>query len=98
MPDGSHEIARRGDLLITTDPGLLDLSVIRDFLANRSYRALGISRDVLRRALDASLCFGLYAARARGAPMPGSPVERPCDLAIKAGKLEAVALLQGLER
>jgi GNAT superfamily N-acetyltransferase len=60
MPDGSHEVARRGDFLISTDPGLLDLAVIHDFLANRSYWAPGITHQVLRRALDASLCFGLY--------------------------------------
>jgi GNAT superfamily N-acetyltransferase len=60
MPDDSREVARRGDFLISTDPGLLDLAVIHDFLANRSYWAPGIPLEVLRRAIDGSLCFGLY--------------------------------------
>ena len=60
MPDNSREVARRGDFLISTDNGLLDLAVIHDFLANRSYWALGIPLEVLRRAIDGSLCFGLY--------------------------------------
>ena len=60
MPETSHEIARRGDFLISTDPGLLDLAVIHDFLANRSYWAVGISPERQRRALAGSLCFGLY--------------------------------------
>jgi GNAT superfamily N-acetyltransferase len=62
MPDNPHEIARRGDLFVSTDPALLDLAVIHDFLANRSYWALGISRELQQRALDGSLCFGLYDA------------------------------------
>jgi GNAT superfamily N-acetyltransferase len=55
-----HEIARKGDLLISTDPRRLDVSLIHDFLANRSYWAIGRPLDVVRRALDNSLCFGLY--------------------------------------
>lgn len=60
MPASSREVARRGDFLISTDPELLDLSVIHDYLTNHSYWALGISREVQRRALDGSLCFGVY--------------------------------------
>jgi GNAT superfamily N-acetyltransferase len=55
-----HEVARQGDLLISTDPGLLDLALIHDFVANRSYWARGRPLDVVRRALNNSLCFGLY--------------------------------------
>ena len=60
MPANPHEVARRGDFLISTDPGLLDLEVIHDYLSNRSYWAVGISRELQRRALDCSLCFGVY--------------------------------------
>jgi GNAT superfamily N-acetyltransferase len=63
MPDNSHEVARRGDFLISTDPALLDLPVIHEFLANRSYWAPGIPLEVLRRAVDGSLCFGLFEQR-----------------------------------
>jgi len=60
MPDNAHEMARRGELFVSTDPALLDLAVIHDYLSNRSYWALGISREQQQRALDGSLCFGLY--------------------------------------
>ena len=56
----SHEVARRDDFLISTDPRLLDVSLIHDFLANHSSWAVGRSLEVVRRALDNSLCFGLY--------------------------------------
>jgi GNAT superfamily N-acetyltransferase len=55
-----HEVARRGDFFISTDPGLLDVPLIHDFLANRSYWATGRPLEVVRRSLDHSLCFGLY--------------------------------------
>jgi GNAT superfamily N-acetyltransferase len=55
-----HEVGRRGDLFISTDPGLLDVPLIHDFLANRSYWATGRPLEVARRSLDHSLCFGLY--------------------------------------
>jgi GNAT superfamily N-acetyltransferase len=58
--DDPHEVARQGDFLISTDPGLLDIPLVHDFLANRSYWAAGRPLEVVRRALDNSLCFGLY--------------------------------------
>jgi GNAT superfamily N-acetyltransferase len=60
MPDSPHEVARRGDFVVSTDPGLLDLPVVHDFLANRAYWSPGVPLDVLRRAVAGSLCFGLY--------------------------------------
>jgi GNAT superfamily N-acetyltransferase/uncharacterized damage-inducible protein DinB len=55
-----HEVARQGDCLISTDPRLLDVPLIYDFLANRSYWAMGRPLEVVRRSLENSLCFGLY--------------------------------------
>jgi GNAT superfamily N-acetyltransferase len=55
-----HEVGRWGDFIISTDPGLLDVALIHDFLAHRSYWAIGRPLDVVRRSLDNSLCFGLY--------------------------------------
>jgi GNAT superfamily N-acetyltransferase len=55
-----HEVARRGDFSISTDPGLLDVPLIHDFLANRSYWAAGRPLEVVRRSLENSLCFGMY--------------------------------------
>jgi GNAT superfamily N-acetyltransferase len=63
MPEPAYEIARRGDFLVSTDPGLLDLAVIHDYLANRSYWALGIPLATVRRAVAGSLNFGLYDGR-----------------------------------
>jgi GNAT superfamily N-acetyltransferase len=56
----SHELARQGDFLISTDPSLLDLPLIHDFLANRSYWATGRPLELVCRSLENSLCFGLY--------------------------------------
>jgi GNAT superfamily N-acetyltransferase len=58
---GPHEVGRRGDFLVSTDPALLDLAFIHDFLAHRSYWAAGRPLEVVRRSIDHSLCFGLYA-------------------------------------
>ena len=58
-----HEMGRRGTYFVSTDPRLLDLAMIHDYLSNRSYWAAGRSFDVVRRAIDHSLCFGLYNDR-----------------------------------
>jgi GNAT superfamily N-acetyltransferase len=55
-----HEVGRRGNLLVSTDPALLDVPFLHDFLTNRSYWAAGRSLEVVRRSLEHSLCFGLY--------------------------------------
>jgi GNAT superfamily N-acetyltransferase len=51
---------QRGDYLISTDPSKLDLVVIHGYLSNESYWAQGRPLDVMRRALQHSLCFGVY--------------------------------------
>jgi GNAT superfamily N-acetyltransferase len=58
-----HEVARRGDFLISTDPARLDVPLIQEFLAKRSYWAVGRPLAVVRRSLANSLCFGLYEGR-----------------------------------
>jgi GNAT superfamily N-acetyltransferase len=60
MHSDPHEVARQGSFLISTDPARLDLAVIHDFLSNRSYWAAGRTMEVVRRAVEHSLCFGLY--------------------------------------
>jgi GNAT superfamily N-acetyltransferase len=54
---------QHGDYLISTDPDLLDLTFIYEFLANESYWARGISREKVERAVSHSLSFGLYQDR-----------------------------------
>ena len=44
---------------ISTDPTRLDIDVIHDFLST-AYWARGIPKDVVRTAIQHSLCFGLY--------------------------------------
>jgi len=50
---------RRADFLISTDRERLNLAVIHGFLTN-CYWAKGISRDVVARSIEHSLCFGIY--------------------------------------
>lgn len=50
---------RRGEYLVSTNPALLDLDVIHGFLAD-CYWAKGIPRELVARAIDHSLCFGIY--------------------------------------
>ena len=45
--------------MISTDRERLNLSVIHGFLTN-CYWAKGISRDVVARSIEHSLCFGIY--------------------------------------
>ena len=52
------EWARDG-FTISTDPARIDLDVVHGFLAT-SYWAEGIPREVVRRSIEHSLCFGLY--------------------------------------
>jgi N-acetylglutamate synthase-like GNAT family acetyltransferase len=48
-----------GRFLISTDRAKLDVEVIHRFLT-RSYWAEGIPRETLMRAIENSLCFGVY--------------------------------------
>lgn len=50
----------RGDYTITTDDARLDLDFIHDFLSNHSYWAQDRSLEVVRRALEHSLNFGVF--------------------------------------
>jgi GNAT superfamily N-acetyltransferase len=46
---------------ISTDPGRLDLPVIRRFLAEEAYWSLGIPAETVDRSIENSLPFGVYA-------------------------------------
>ena len=58
--DEPREFARRGPYFLSTDPALLDVSLIHAFLSEQSYWAPGITREVVERSLKNSLCFGLF--------------------------------------
>jgi GNAT superfamily N-acetyltransferase len=53
-----HEI-RRDRFIISTDPSRLDLETICAFMS-RSYWAGNRTRDTMQRAIEHSLCFGVY--------------------------------------
>jgi GNAT superfamily N-acetyltransferase len=46
---------------VSTDRDRLDVDLIHRFLAEDSYWARGVARDVVERSLENSLCFGVYA-------------------------------------
>lgn len=54
------EIWQRGEYTISTDNELLDVRVIHDFVSNQSYWAQGRKLEVVQRALDHSVNFGIY--------------------------------------
>ena len=51
---------RETDLLISDDPALLDRAFVHRFLSERSYWAQGVPREIVDRALEHSLCLGVY--------------------------------------
>jgi GNAT superfamily N-acetyltransferase len=59
-PDSLREFARRGAYFLSTDPELLNVSLIHRFLSEESYWAPGIPREIVERSLKNSLCFGLF--------------------------------------
>ena len=48
------------DYEISADAGRLDVAVIHKFLAEDSYWSRGIPRSTVERAIENSLCFGVY--------------------------------------
>ncbi len=50
---------------ISNDDARLDRALIHRFLHDDSYWARGIPREIMDRAIDNSLCFGLYAGDGR---------------------------------
>lgn len=53
--------ANRQKYTISTDKNKLNMSVIYHFIAN-SYWAKGIPKSVMQKAIDNSMCFGVYSA------------------------------------
>jgi GNAT superfamily N-acetyltransferase len=50
---------RRGEFLISTSRERLNLDVVHGFLTN-CYWAKGITREIVARSIEHSLCFGIY--------------------------------------
>jgi N-acetylglutamate synthase-like GNAT family acetyltransferase len=51
--------AEAGNIFISSDKNKLDIDFIHSFLSN-SYWAEGISKEVIERSIEGSLCFGVY--------------------------------------
>ncbi len=52
---------RRGEFVVSTDPSRLDVPAIHRWLSEESYWTRGVPLDVVRRGIEHSLNFGLYA-------------------------------------
>lgn len=59
-----HIYEIRGEYTISTDPARLDINAIHEFLA-RSYWAPGVALSKVQRAIENSLCFGLFHGTAQ---------------------------------
>jgi GNAT superfamily N-acetyltransferase len=51
---------RRGDYAISTDRARLDIALVHRFLSEEAYWSPGVSRDVVERSIENSICFGMY--------------------------------------
>lgn len=51
---------RRGALTVSTDRARLDVPLIHRFLSREFWDTEGMPRDVLERAIEHSLCFGVF--------------------------------------
>ena len=56
---------RRGEYEISSDHSRLDRALIHAFLSEHAYWSLGVPRAVVERAIEHSLCFGIYHADAQ---------------------------------
>jgi GNAT superfamily N-acetyltransferase len=56
----THERWTRGDYEIRTGVEPVDLDAVHQFLSNESAWAKGISKDLVRRCVENSLCFSLF--------------------------------------
>jgi GNAT superfamily N-acetyltransferase len=61
---GTQQEWARGEYTISTDRARIDAGVVHAFVAT-SYWGAGISREVVERSIEHSLCFGLYRGDAR---------------------------------
>jgi len=55
-----HQEYHNGKFMASTDPGKLDIEAIHAFLSTESYWAKGIPKEIMIRAIENSLCFGVY--------------------------------------
>jgi GNAT superfamily N-acetyltransferase len=56
---------RRDDDWVSDDPARLDRALVHRFIAGQSYWAQGIPEATMNKAIDHSLCFGVYRGAAQ---------------------------------
>ena len=56
---------KQGEFEISTDPSRIDLAVVHGFLTN-SYWAKGVPMETMQRAVQQSICFGIYQGPNQG--------------------------------
>jgi len=54
-----YEITK-DSLTVSTNPSLLEIDTIHDYLCNHSYWARNRSSETVRQSINTSLCFGVY--------------------------------------
>ena len=54
------EVWHKGEFEISTDPQRVDLPAVHAFLSTEAYWSPGVSLDVVQRAIEASIVFGVY--------------------------------------
>ncbi len=58
----------KDNYLISTDKNKINLDYIHGFLS-RSYWSPGVTMEVVKKAMDGSLCFGMYATKTETEPV-----------------------------
>ncbi len=55
-----YEAQRDDGFLLSTNPALLNIEIIHQYLSRESYWALHIPLSVVQQSIEHSICFGLY--------------------------------------
>jgi GNAT superfamily N-acetyltransferase len=53
-------VVERNGVVVSTEKSRLQVDFVHDLLSNHAYWALGRTREVMERAIEHSLCFGVY--------------------------------------
>jgi GNAT superfamily N-acetyltransferase len=56
----NDEYFKKNGFAVSTDKNLIDFGTVYKYLSEDSYWAIGIPADRLKRAIENSLCFGIY--------------------------------------
>jgi len=57
--------AIKGNFIISTDKSKLDIQLIYDYLSKESYWAKNIPKELVKKSIEGSCCFGMYDVNAQ---------------------------------